>query len=38
MKRDRHTIEHYEGCLLGGAVGDALGASVEFMSFFEIKR
>lgn len=38
MKRDRHTIEHYEGCLLGGAVGDALGAPVEFMSLSEIKR
>lgn len=26
----------YRGCLLGGAVGDALGAPVEFMSFAEI--
>ncbi|GAB6097963.1 hypothetical protein JCM14469_42170 [Desulfatiferula olefinivorans] len=37
MTKDRHTIEHYEGCLLGGAVGDALGAPVEFMSLSEIK-
>jgi ADP-ribosylglycohydrolase len=28
MKR----IDRYRGCLLGGAVGDALGAPVEFMS------
>ena len=26
------------GCLLGGAVGDALGASVEFISWPEIER
>lgn len=28
--------ERIAGCLLGGAVGDALGAPVEFMSFDEI--
>lgn len=28
----------YRGCLLGGAVGDALGAPVEFMSHAEIVR
>jgi len=38
MKEKRYTIEHYEGCLLGGAVGDALGAPVEFMSLNEIIR
>lgn len=27
----------FAGCLLGGAVGDALGASVEFMSLAEIR-
>ena len=27
---------HFGGCLLGGAVGDALGAPVEFMSFDQI--
>ena len=26
------------GCLLGGAVGDALGAPVEFMDIAEIQR
>ncbi|MBL8401783.1 ADP-ribosylglycohydrolase family protein [Accumulibacter sp.] len=30
--------ERYQGCLLGGAVGDALGAPVEFMSCAEIQR
>jgi len=30
--------ERYQGCLLGGAVGDALGAPVEFMSLAEIQR
>ncbi len=33
MKQD---LNHYAGCLLGGALGDALGARVEFMSFPEI--
>jgi ADP-ribosylglycohydrolase len=28
----------YRGCLLGGAVGDALGAPVEFMSLVEIRE
>jgi ADP-ribosylglycohydrolase len=28
----------FRGCLLGGAVGDALGAPVEFMSYEEIVR
>ena len=30
--------ERYQGCLLGGAVGDALGAPVEFMGRSEIIR
>ncbi|WP_407364588.1 ADP-ribosylglycohydrolase family protein (plasmid) [Pseudomonas luteola] len=29
-------LERFKGCLLGGAVGDALGAPVEFMSRHEI--
>lgn len=29
---------HFRGCLLGGAVGDALGAPVEFMSRAEIRH
>jgi ADP-ribosylglycohydrolase/protein-tyrosine phosphatase len=30
------TPAHYRGCLLGGAVGDALGAPVEFLSYDDI--
>lgn len=30
--------ERYQGCLLGGAIGDALGWPVEFMRLDEIKR
>lgn len=30
-------VGHFRGCLLGGAVGDALGAPVEFMSIHEIR-
>ncbi len=30
--KDKHIQDLYRGCLLGGAVGDALGAPVEFMS------
>jgi ADP-ribosylglycohydrolase len=32
------TRDRYRGCLLGGAVGDALGAGIEFMSLEEIRR
>jgi ADP-ribosylglycohydrolase len=32
------TRDRYRGCLLGGAVGDALGAGVEFMSLAEIRH
>lgn len=28
----------YRGCLIGGAVGDALGAPVEFSSLSEVTR
>ena len=31
-------VGRFRGCLLGGAVGDALGAPVEFMSLEEIRR
>ena len=31
------TRDRYRGCLLGGAVGDALGAGVEFMSLDDIR-
>ena len=30
-------LDRYTGCLLGGAVGDALGAAVEFESLAEIR-
>lgn len=36
MKPNRK--DHYLGCLLGGAIGDALGAPVEFDSLTEITR
>ncbi|MBW1891199.1 MAG: ADP-ribosylglycohydrolase family protein, partial [Deltaproteobacteria bacterium] len=36
MNMNRKTLNNFEGCLLGGAVGDALGAPVEFMSLEEI--
>src|SRR5512133_512494 len=34
----RHNISNYSGCLLGGAIGDALGAPVEFLSLAGIRR
>lgn len=36
--KDQHQQDLYRGCLLGGAVGDALGAPVEFMSRVQIIR
>jgi ADP-ribosylglycohydrolase len=33
----RRSLEHFTGCLLGGAVGDALGAPVEFHSIHAIR-
>ncbi len=36
MSINRKSIENFTGCLMGGAVGDALGAPVEFMSLPEI--
>jgi ADP-ribosylglycohydrolase len=35
---DRRSRAAYRGCLLGGAVGDALGAPIEFMNLAEIHR
>jgi ADP-ribosylglycohydrolase len=35
MKRDQ---DYFRGCLLGGAVGDALGAPVEFLRYNQIIR
>jgi len=34
---DRRTLNKCIGCLLGGAIGDALGAPIEFMSLNEIR-
>lgn len=34
---DRRTMEYFAGCLVGGAVGDALGAPVEFLSTAQIR-
>lgn len=34
---NRHTIDNFKGCLLGGAIGDALGAPIEFMSLNQIQ-
>jgi ADP-ribosylglycohydrolase len=31
------SLEQFKGCLIGGAVGDALGASIEFMSIEQIR-
>lgn len=36
MDRREATLERFEGCLLGGALGDALGYPVEFRSGSEI--
>lgn len=33
----RRTREHFTGCLIAGAVGDALGASIEFMTLDQIR-
>jgi len=30
--------EHFKGCLMGGAIGDAFGAPVDLLSFAEIKK
>jgi ADP-ribosylglycohydrolase len=30
-------ISHYIGCLIGGAIGDALGAPIEFLSLSQIR-
>lgn len=36
MMMEKDTL-HFRGCLLGGAIGDALGYTVEFMNISEIK-
>ncbi len=34
----RRSFSNFSGCLLGGAIGDALGAPVEFFSLAQIRR
>ena len=34
---NKRTLKHFKGCLLGGAIGDALGAPIEFMSIDQIR-
>ncbi len=38
MSANKRTAEYVSACLLGGAVGDALGAPVEFMSLAQIQK
>lgn len=35
---NRLNVESFKGCLLGGAIGDALGAPVEFMPIEQIRK
>jgi ADP-ribosylglycohydrolase len=37
IRDSRRTREHFSGCLLGGAIGDALGAPIEFLDLAEIR-
>ncbi len=34
---NKRTVEHFKGCMIGGAVGDAMGAPIEFMSTDQIR-
>jgi ADP-ribosylglycohydrolase len=34
---NRRSIEHFKACLQGGAIGDALGAPIEFISMDQIR-
>ncbi len=33
----KRILKHFTGCLIGGAIGDALGAPIEFMSIDQIR-
>ncbi len=35
---EKHTINNYTGCIIGGAIGDAFGFPIEFMKLNKIKR
>jgi len=34
---NKNTLDHFKACMIGGAIGDALGASIEFMSMDQIR-
>ena len=34
---NKRTIEHFKGCIISGAIGDALGAPIEFMTTDQIR-
>ncbi len=34
---NKRKIEHFKGCIIGGAIGDSLGAPIEFMSIDQIR-
>ena len=38
MNKKKLPVENYIGCLVGGAVGDALGAPIEFLNISEIRK
>jgi len=38
LPQTKRNQEHYRGCLIGGAIGDALGWPVEFMKYDSIKH
>lgn len=35
---EKHNTENYEGCIIGGAIGDALGNPIEFYNLQQIQR
>jgi ADP-ribosyl-[dinitrogen reductase] hydrolase len=37
LEHENQVISKYKGCVVGGAVGDALGAPAEFLSPADIK-
>ncbi|MBW2520749.1 MAG: ADP-ribosylglycohydrolase family protein [Deltaproteobacteria bacterium] len=37
-RNKRRNLDHYLGCMLGGAIGDALGSAVEFDTLAEIRQ
>ena len=38
ITKNKHSIDNYKGCIIGGAIGDALGWPVEFMRLNRIKE